>query len=289
MDHNRNTITKLEQGARQFKESLKVGLLRLKWSLPFRKDPILVAQMGKVGSSTIVKALSELGVGPVLQLHLLSEAWIKNGVRKIRLSPVPRLDSHIIKSLALANRLRSANHLKIITLTRDPVERALSFLFQDHQRMLLTSPDQNNFRDEFLKAAKVMLQEENPHFDPGKWFDSQLADGFGIDFLRCSPKLVGRNCYLEKNGGIEALCLRMEDLAKEESWKVISNFIGVEVKKGTASNVGGKKDGGKFYRKLVEEFKLPEEKLLRIYSTKYSKTFYDEDRERLVQKWAAKC
>ena len=81
----------------------------------------------------------------------------------------------------------------------------------------------------------------------------------------------------------------MEDLAKEESWKVISNFIGVEVKKGTASNVGGKKDGGKFYRKLVEEFKLPEEKLLRIYSTKYSKTFYDEDRERLVQKWAAKC
>ena len=34
MEPKLNSIIKLEQGARQFKESLKVGLLRLKWSLP---------------------------------------------------------------------------------------------------------------------------------------------------------------------------------------------------------------------------------------------------------------
>ncbi|ARA94416.1 hypothetical protein AWN76_015485 [Rhodothermaceae bacterium RA] len=73
-----------------------VERLRLRFALHDveRRSPILVYQMGKVGSSTVTRTLAMLGLSePVLHLHTLNPETLRRAVERQRASVRPRLNA----------------------------------------------------------------------------------------------------------------------------------------------------------------------------------------------------
>src|SRR5690606_4448859 len=86
-----------------------------------RRNPVLVYQMGKVGSSSVVNALEDLGEEPVLHCHTLTRRGVAHAVQRQRRSVSPGLPEHLLVSRQLQGRIgRLRRPLRIVTLTREP-------------------------------------------------------------------------------------------------------------------------------------------------------------------------
>jgi hypothetical protein len=76
---------------------------RICWRLKLKgiehRRPILVYQMGKVGSSTVVRTLRAVEAAtPVLHVHTLTRTGLDHAVRRQRASRQPYLPEHLIVS-----------------------------------------------------------------------------------------------------------------------------------------------------------------------------------------------
>ena len=146
------------------------------------RNPVLVYQMGKVGSSTVTQALARIeGLGPVIQLHTLSESGVARAIAKTRASGRRRLDRHLLVSKALSKR--APFPCRIITMTREPIARAISLVFQDRQRRMPEAIRSDGTVDPLLaeRAVSGLLASGVGLADPTGWFDNELRDVFGID------------------------------------------------------------------------------------------------------------
>jgi hypothetical protein len=117
-----------------FLKNLLLGL-KIKVDLQ-KKGTIIVYQMGKVGSSAILKSLQSLNLSkPIFHVHYLTHDAIDGIERKYaNLSkPIPK---HICTSRILLNDIKKSvdginKKLKIVTLVREPVARNISAFFQN--------------------------------------------------------------------------------------------------------------------------------------------------------------
>lgn len=104
-------------------------------SLPELADqivsPILVFQMGKVGSSSVFESLKYLGLkNPIFHIHYLSPSGIEH-VERSNSGQTPR---HILESRYLRNVLEKGHpgqKWKIVSLVREPITRNISAFFQN--------------------------------------------------------------------------------------------------------------------------------------------------------------
>ena len=252
--------------------------------------PIIIYQMGKVGSSTVYESLVGASLSnPILHLHFLSRDLSEHRctMKQAGIYPLPY---HIY--LGEATRTLLDKHqdfpIKIISLVRDPIAFVISDLFQNPY-----------FADESVqtgtgsidpqKASNYInrkLSDANTFTYIYEWFNKELKTVFGIDvFAEPFPLETGYAVY--SRGNIEALVIRLEDLSKQGP-KAISDFLGLRdaliLKQSNTRNNSKEKEA---YQEVQDNVAISPFLCRKIYSSKFVKHFYNEAMiDKFTSTWA---
>lgn len=265
--------------------------IQLHWALRNieRTNPILVYQMGKVGSSSVVRTLEHLRLGrPVLHVHTLDADHVKRAIRKQRASVSPYLPEHLIASSLLVDRLAEGDFpCQIVTLTREPVGRAISFVFEDWKKKALQAQraDGRLDIDAMADAVTNLLHEHAGHADPGQWFERELHAGLGVDVFSV-PYDRDRGFTVVREGAVTALVMRMEDLDRALV-PGLATLLDVDPSHITVqrANTGGQKWYAEALRTVKDSYRLPADLAGEIFETRYMRHFYSQEADRLRQRW----
>jgi hypothetical protein len=265
---------------------------RLRRSLVTRGEPILVYQMGKVGSSSIVRSLNALTIDqPVYQVHFLNTRNINRAQEKLRSIYGRR---HSVNRWALYESRFVVKHLirdsgralKVISLVRDPVARNLSSFFQNINIFI---PD----CETLYKSGRIGVQEIteqyfetfHEHDLPLTWFDEEMKNVFGIDIYSTEPVSSAERVYMCRNAEVEVLVMRMEDI-NDVAENAVRRFLQLDEFQLEQANVGSKKTYAQVYADFRKQVKLPESYLSKMYDSKFARHFYSsEEIESFRRRW----
>ena len=171
-----------------------------------KSNPILIYQMGKVGSQSIKFSLEKRNC-KTEHLH-----WIGSIEPK---AEFPTPNEKILKSLK-----NKDNNYSIVVLVRNAMERNLSAFFQRIRRWTSKRP-------EYMSAKEIQKDFIN-RYDVkyvDKWFEEELFGILGLDIYKNPfPHKEGyKICNIEGN---KILLLRLED-AEEKIEKAMMSFLGI--------------------------------------------------------------
>lgn len=138
--------------------------------------------------------------------------------------------------------------LKIISIVRDPVARNMSMFFQDLPFWIAGYV--KKFDKETRKSDLPWLWEVYKnifnHDYAANWFDREMLRFTNIDVL-ASGFDIESGCQTYRNGNIELLVLRLEDLQKNK--KALESFIGESLQ---IANLN--KSESKWYASIYRDF-----------------------------------
>lgn len=257
---------------REFRSALESG-----------KKPLVIYQMGKVGSSTIVNSLQRLPVDyHIHQVHVLTHDWIEKVHRQyMHASAVqgrPIIEPHILSSMYVREKLdcpAPADKWKVISLVRDPIARNISCFFQAFH---IYFPEYGkHLEDGGLDTGtllKVFHEKFQEHETPLIWFETHMEPVFGID-VYAEPFAKEKGFRIYRNDHAELLVLRMEDidLCAREAFR---EFLGIEDFVVAPKNITGNKGYSSLYGKFKEEVVISHEMLDHMYASRYMRHFYTE-------------
>lgn len=258
-------ITSGVQPVRDFGRRLRHGI----------RDPIVVFQMGKVGSTAVHRALvkSRLGV-PIHHVHLMEDLdAIEESVRRLYPNPIRTLQE-IGKGRNLRREIeRSPVRVwNVITLVRDPVARNVSAFFEALDEVL---PGYSESFPREHPDAEFLLETFLNRFDqsaPVEWFEGQLKPVFGIDVFE-TPFPHDRGFQIIEDGRARLLIIRTEDLRRVAS-EAFSAFFGVSVRPVAVKNDAGGKWYADSYADFLAHARLPDGYLDSMYGSRYAQHFF---------------
>ena len=252
--------------------------------------PVLIFQMGKVGSTTIAASLENHGI-PARHMHTLSWAGIQHAENLFRSGPDKALPSWIRHYRGIRthiDRLGSRAQWKIITLVRDPFRRYLSDLFQNLDRFL---PGLEKAAADPLAILRKHIENYLMRFDEKSdpaccWFDKELQGVFGVDLLACPFNTAkGYQRYQTKHADI--LMIRLEDLDSCAA-EAMADFLAIDTFQLADSNVSATKPYAALYRRLHDELRFERSLLDRFYSSRVAQHFYTASEiEAFKAKWCS--
>ena len=256
-------------------------------------NPILIYQMGKVGSSTIKKSLELSNLSNAIeQVHFLSWSYIETLENEYlkQNKPVP---SHITLGKLLRQQIDQSSgkvRFKIVTLVRDPIARDISDVFQNIQRDIpyIVNLNHKQAVDEILGHILGILYQFDETTDYAcTWFDKEIKNVFQFDiFSYPFDKHKGYQIFSTQNADI--LVLRLENLTTCHKI-AFHEFLGLENFTLLAENQGKKKWYSDVYDHLLEKIDIPDSVLNKIYNSRYAKHFYTEyERIAFRKKWQIK-
>lgn len=260
-------------------------------AVAFNKEsppPLLIYQMGKVGSRTVRRTLKDAHLpGRILHLHSLSDSLPELVNKHIEAGLYPY---HLALGLAVRRKLSNLDYLecKVISLVRDPIARSLSAVFQVPRLVGAELLDEAGH----FKVARTVEFLEQRLQSPGAfeftfgWFDREIKSVFGIDvFSGPFDKEQGWTIY--RRNGIELLVLRMEDLSSIGPY-ALASFLGApEPIPLRQDNITQNKHSGDEYRAVREQFRLSVPFCESVYASRYARHFYSDTMiEAFMEKWA---
>ncbi|KPA13125.1 hypothetical protein MHK_006661 [Candidatus Magnetomorum sp. HK-1] len=208
--------------------------------------PILIYQMGKVGSSTIRTSLAKAKISnPIVYVHYLSWSSI-NSVEKFFLDkPDHQIPPHIQFSKIvrqMIDKYMGQIRFKVISLVRDPVARDISSTFQNIKLGLphIVHVDKKEAVNDILEY----LLNEFHKFDENTdevctWFDKEIRDVLKFDVFSVQFNTVeGYQIYSTKYSDL--LIIRLEDLTRCYK-KAFYEFLGISNFSLVYDNKGTKK------------------------------------------------
>lgn len=273
------------------------------------RDPILVYQMGKVGSSSIRNSLFRCR-DPRTRLVLMSHEFLPVRDRdpaSLELDPELRdyvareveHDRRVYDALSLRQRLglrlrerwyseriyrayvQGPHRLRVITLVRDPVAHNVSMFFQLLDQYVDPAAGRP---DHDVDALIATFLDRYMHSRPLTWFDAEFRTTLGIDVFR-HPFPVEDGYMQLSTDRTDVLVLRceLEDAAKA---RAIAAFLGLDDLALVRSNVTSEKPRGRQYAEFKRRLRVPDPLLEEMYGSRYARHFYSEDeRERMRQRW----
>lgn len=271
------------------------GVSRLRAELKYRKPrkkynidaPIIVFQMGKVGSSSVYTALTDLDLDvPVYHAHVLNRFDVyEEGVRRTRTAPENHLEA-LEKGRALRRIVESGRWQtwSLVSLVRAPIPRAISDFFENVDAYV---PD---FWPRW-KRGEISLTEVSEIFwtrfrdySPIYWFDDQVRDVFDIDvFATPFPRARGYGIYASAKARL--LLMRLEDLNQCGN-AAVNEFFGVPHLPLAPKNSGSDKEYGALYREFIAQLRLPAEYIQEMHQSRYARHFYTpEELEAGIARW----
>jgi len=273
------------------------------------RDPILVYQMGKVGSSSIRNSLFRSRDARTRLVLMSHEFYPKRDRDLDRLEVEPEYrddvrrevehDAQAYHQLSLRRRLglrmrerfyserihdayvAPGGALRVITLVRDPVAHNISTFFQVRERYVRDPAARATWNmDEHIA---VFLQRY-VHTRPLTWFDVEFRPMLGVDIYQ-RPFSHEQGYATLSCGHIEVLVLRCE-LEDHVKARAIGAFLGLERFEIIRSNITSAKPYGAHYAEFKRRIIIPERLLEKMYESKYARHFYsDDERARLRARW----
>jgi hypothetical protein len=259
-------------------------------------DPIVVHQMGKVGSKTVQLSLQKVYIAmniriPIYHTHTL------NDFDEMKQAAMQDQGGQILAGTSTALRdgetVRKkidedpAQHWNIISLVRDPIARHISMFFQNLPEYV---PDwRERYADGQLSVYEVhesFLSIPWIYHGLEHWFDTQIKSvpAIGIDVYETPfPHEIGYKIY-PGTPQASLLLIRQESLNKCAA-RAMLEFLGLEDFTLYNTNIADEKDYVDLYR-AFKEIPLPAEYVEGVYKTKFARHFYTaEELERFTQHW----
>jgi hypothetical protein len=252
--------------------------------------PILVYQMGKVGSKTVFYSLQKANLpNLVYHFHFLSGDLIRIKQQHIKAGRFP-VGYDIELGLAvfrILNKLgENKPNYKIISLVRDPIAWQISNLFQNPDFFPSEIQDESGLIEPikavaFLKNRLSQLESYSYVFD---WFDKELKSVFNIDVFAYP---FNRDHGYSILGDNDVLLLQMESLGNIGS-KAISKFLNSSKEINLQlSNVRSQTRESQKYQFVKNQIKLDKTICEKIYSTRFVKHFYNPNMiDKFIHKWS---
>lgn len=262
------------------------------------KKTIVIHQMGKVGSTSILHSLKKYSSQlNVYHSHSLSHQALEQNEQEYRqhFSKMGTVYEHYIHSTYLRAKLdrqQISDKWKVITLVRDPIARDISAFFQqflwkykDNFRYIVNSEtDQeklnvvkNIFFDDFIKKPSWFNSTLT-------WIDKELNEIFDLNIYNESFDIQRGHQFYSSNVA-DILLIRLEDLDSIDP-RLIGEFVGIENLSIEKGNIGNKKFYSDIYQLFKENMGLPKEYVKEVYSSKYAKHFYSEhELDQFASKW----
>ncbi len=263
----------------------------LKYRQPRKKynmdTPIIVYQMGKVGSSSVYDALHDLDLDvPVFHAHALNRFDVyEEGVQRTRVNPENNMAA-LREGRALRQIVDSGRWQKwsLVTLVRAPIPRALSDFFENVDAYV------PNFWERWQRN-EITVAELNETFwtrfqDTSMihWFDDQVRDVFGIDvFATPFPHAQGFSLY--ENARARLLLIRLENLNACVG-EAMRAFFGLPRFELAQKNIGSEKPYGALYQEFLAQLRLPREYVAQAHTARYAQHFYTpQELEQSIAQW----
>lgn len=255
---------------------------------PDLRDPILVYQMGKVGSSTVGRSLRALDLPRAIrEVHLLNDLDdLEQRVRDTYPEPVETLaqieEGRRLRKLILGHR-EILWH--VITLVRDPVQRNVSAFFENLTEVIPDVYERRARNEISLAEIRDAFLDRYDHNAPLDWFQSQLEPVFGIDvFATQFDTATGYAIYEAEHARL--LLIRLEDLTRRGE-AAMCEFLGLDRLDLVTANVGREKRYHDIYQEFEARVTLPASYLARMYDSRFARQFYtDEEIDTFKQRWA---
>lgn len=273
------------------------------------RDPVLIYQMGKVGSSSVRRSLLRCR-DPRTRLVLMFHEFLPIRHRDpSRLQFEPEHRDTVVAEIAqddethrrattwgrigrrfrekfyteriYRNFIRRGSRAKVITLVRDPIAANVSMFFQLLDRYAGSPAGQPPPDTEEL--VRIFLQRYL-HARPLIWFDVEFRTMLGIDVYQ-HPFPAERGHATLSSGGLDVLVLQLE-LDDASKVRAISDFLGIDTFEMTRRNVSSTKDYADEYARFKERVTIPQPLLDRMYESKFARHFYSEaDRLSFRRRW----
>jgi hypothetical protein len=242
---------------------------------PAQREPILIYQMGKVGSRAVFDTLDRMQELPPAIYHYHALVGLDDIERSLLAlpAPPPRALEHVREAQNVRRSYLAGEpaHWKIITLVRDPVARHLSSFFHDITRY---APDFYGRPPSTAELCEVFL-ERFDHVTPLRWFELQFAPLFGLDVYASSfTREQGYQIHHQQR--FDLLVIRAEDLDRHLE-TALASFLGISGLAPRRVNTGDDKPYAAAYRALRAEVVLPADYLDRQYRSRLARHFYSND------------
>ena len=221
--------------------------------------------MGKVGSTSIWKALDDIGIRPV-QLHVLDPERIDLVMREHELRGFDVPD-HIRDAAQVQSMISDPDaKFRIISLVRDPVARNLSALFETWD----IYPPSYDEAGGPAKLAEWFVM--NFDYSVLKWFDQEIKARTGIDVFK-QPFDHDKKRLIIETEKAKILIMRKEDsqAKKEQS---LRDFLEVPAVSLGYSNVTAEKNGTELWNAMKSGMKVSYTAAEIIYDSELIRHFY---------------
>lgn len=259
--------------------------------------PVLVYQMGKVGSTSVWETLTRSALpNPLYKVHYLSDQGIEEGGSVFsHLLGVPGTLPHSDAVREVRARLAAepGQPWKVVSLVRDPIARDVSSFVQivHFVHPELTQPTVQEARIARAAAMQFLMYREAESYH-SRWFDMEVRQMFGIDVFDTPFDHEHKRLHVSR-GNVDLMVLRLEDLdatlPANLAW-----FLGVpeeNIRSTYASSRHPEKIAPAYdrdiYRRIVRQVRVPRSRSKPVYESRFARHFYTADEiDRFAARWA---
>ncbi len=239
---------------------------------------VLVYQMGKVGSKSVLQSLQDMNLGlAIYHLHFLNDldaieeqyrnSWLNSKVQMEHLAYCRRIREGI-------DNTQGSVHWYVVTLLRDPIARALSAFFYNlkHGDEGLPRQDASEQRQDWLEKLKLRFIDTIDVNDAPAWFDQQLKPVFGVDVLE-QPFPVEAGYQIYRGERADILLLKLEHLNRCAP-EAFNRFMGLKNFRLSSVNRAETSDYSDLYREFKGGLTLPAKLVRQVYSSPLVRRVY---------------
>jgi hypothetical protein len=279
----RSAITRIPTDTKtQLKNRLgPIALLpNIKYTYWDKRTPIIVYQMGRVGSGSVAQSLRALGEY-VFHIHVIDT--VDNIKQPSRGTEAKQQFRRKQAQWAYKHIIKSGRKVKIITLVRDPLAVNISWFF-------LRLDTHTGVKDAHKNLSLAEIQEMYIAYASRRpkrilnWFENQLNPALGINVYNHSfPTNKGYTSIQKGNQDVLIMRLEMDDAIKETC---IAEFLGINGFKLQRKHVGEEQEYAEMYRAFKKSAIIPEDVLDMFYNSKLAQHFYTPTEvEQFREKW----
>jgi hypothetical protein len=245
----------------------------------YKRRPLIIYQMGKVGSETVERSLAACGLGrPIYRAHALVAEHIAEGLRAANLTPRQYFarSRHGFHGQQLARQLARdlhKGHWQVITMVRDPVAQNVSSFFQIVDMLI---PGMSKGVDAPEPTTEELMDVFLANYPPDgvfvTWFDVEMKPSFGVDVF-ASPFSHDNGYQIYRQPHVDLLLMRLEDLDRCAP-AAFKEFLDVDDFRIVNRNESKDKGYYDLYRRFRAEAVFPHSYVDAVYGSKYARHFY---------------
>jgi len=261
--------------------------LAKRWRYRHVRGPVIVYQMGRVGSVSVYRPLRARGLPhPVYHVHnLVGLDELERKIRAARARPALSLEQ-IARDREIARLIRShpERRWNVVSLVREPVARHVSAFFQELDEYY------PGIRAEYeagrcdLDALRAGFWARHARHQLDAWFDEQLKPVFGIDVF-AAPFPTERGYLVARRGRTTLLLIRLEDLERCVRRAFRDAFAIPDMRVGR-DNGADERWYRDLYRRFLAELVVPGSYLDEVYRSRFARHFYTpEELARFRTRW----